>query len=214
MPELGFGWNEKYAGSVGYRRLMREVFGQNIKAEGSERLYISRARLPNARGGILGEEIVEQNLAAQGYEIFHPEQHALEVQIARYKAARQVVALDGSALHLAAFFLNKGDRVAIVLRRSSANVADYVLQYRSFCSIDPDVVNCIQRDWIPEGSKRADYRSVGELDFEVLFGALKGLNYIESSFRPILPSAAEVHHMLGRVAQQRECAFTAINEAN
>jgi hypothetical protein len=108
IPELGFGWRERYAGSPAYRRFMRDRLGRGIAPQGGERVYISRARLPSQRGGVLGETVIEENLARAGYEIFHPEKHPLEVQIARYKGARDIVALDGSALHLAAFFLREG----------------------------------------------------------------------------------------------------------
>ncbi|GFE50713.1 hypothetical protein So717_24660 [Roseobacter cerasinus] len=192
IPELGFGWGERYAGTPDYRHLMRNRLGRRVKAEGAERLYISRARLPPHRGGVLGEHVIEANLARQGYEIFHPELHPLEVQIARYKAARQVVALDGSALHLAAFFLPPAPRVCLILRRSRANAADYIRQYEAFCDTTPDVIDVISKDWLVAGSKRVDFRSVGQLDFGALFDQLKALHYVDRNFAPDLPDAREI----------------------
>ncbi|MGB7261605.1 MAG: glycosyltransferase family 61 protein [Albidovulum sp.] len=212
VPELGFGWRERYAGSPLYRRFMRERLGRGIAPEGSADLYISRARLPSQRGGILGETVIEENLARQGYEIFHPEKHPLEVQIARYKAARRIVALDGSALHLAAFFIKTGGSVAIVLRRSKANVADYVLQYRSFCEITPDVIDVIRQDWISGDAKRVDFRSVGDLDFAELFLRLAALGYVEKNFQPDLPDKAEVERMLKEFSERRSEDFASIRQ--
>lgn len=192
IPELGFGWGEKYAGTPDYRHLMRNRLGRGVQAEGGERLYISRARLPPHRGGVLGEHVIEANLARQGYEVFHPELHPLEVQVARYKAARQVVALDGSALHLAAFFLPRALQVCLILRRSRANAADYIRQYEAFCETTPDVIDVIRQDWLVAGAKRVDFRSVGQLDFGALFDRLKALNYVDPNFAPDLPDAGEI----------------------
>jgi hypothetical protein len=102
------------------------------------------------------------------------------------------VALDGSALHLAAYVLSPQARVAIILRRTSANVADYLLQYRSFLGITPDVIDVIRCDWISGDNTRADFRSVGELDFSALFGQLAALGHLPEGFRAELPSPKEI----------------------
>lgn len=207
VPELGFGWLDRYAASPAYRNFMCTRFAAAAAAEGGEKLYISRARLAAHRGGILAETVIEENLARAGFEIFHPERHPIEVQIARYKAAKTVVALDGSALHLAAYVLPQAARVAIILRRSSANVADYMLQYKSFKGIVPDVINVIRRDWISGDSTRADFRSVGELDFAALFGQLKALGHLPRRFRPDLPDSAEVLALLEAQGDKRGDRF-------
>ena len=203
LPELGFGWSDRYAGSPAYRAFMQGRLGGAVTADGGAHLYISRAQLNAQRGGILGETVIEENLARAGYDIFHPERHPLEVQIARYKAARSIVALDGSALHLAAYVVRPATRVAIILRRSKANVADYALQYRSFCGIDPDVVDVIRRDWVAGAADRIDFRSVGELDFTALFNRLKSLGVLAKSFRPDVPDDTEIRAMLDRFGERR-----------
>ena len=203
VPELGFGWLERYAGSPAYRQFMQGRLNAAVMAEGGERLYISRARLNAARGGILGEAVIEENLARLGYEIFHPERHPVEVQIARYKAARVIVALDGSALHLAAYVLRPGAQVAMILRRSKANVADYDRQFRSFCAVTPQVVDVIRHDWVAGDANRVDFRSVGEIDFAALFDRLKTLGLVPPDFRPDLPSDAEIAAMLAGFQDKR-----------
>ena len=212
VPELGFGWAERYAGSPAYRAFMQARLGAAAAAEGSERLYISRAKLNAQRGGILGEAVIEENLARQGYEIFYPEQHPLEVQIARYKAARQIVALDGSALHLAAYVLAPGARVAMIKRRSRANVSDYQLQFRSFCGVDIDVIDVVRTDWVSEGATRSDYRSIGELDFDMLFARLARMGYLSDGFQPDLPTGAEVRVMIEPFQNKRGTPFRALRQ--
>lgn len=210
LPELGFGWAERYAGSGPYRAFMQSRLGAAAAAEGAERLYISRAKLNAQRGGILGETVIEENLARLGFEIFHPERHPLDVQIARYKAARQIVALDGSALHLAAYVVPRGARVAMIKRRSKANVADYLLQFRSFCGIDVDVIDVIRTDWVAGEMERSDYRSIGEIDFAALFDRLKACGQVPPDFRPDLPDAAEVRAMLASYEDKRGAPFRAL----
>ncbi len=212
LPELGFGWLERYAGSPAYRTFMCTRLGRAAKAEGSDKLYISRAQLAAARGGILGETVIEANLARAGFDIFHPERHPVEVQIARYKAAKLVVALDGSALHLAAYVLPPQARVAMILRRSGANVADYLLQYQSFLGITPEVINVIRNDWISGDSTRADYRSVGELDFAALFARLKSLGYLPPRFRPDLPAPSAIRAQLHDQGARRGQEFRALSK--
>jgi hypothetical protein len=213
LPELGFGWAGRYAGSPAYRAFMRDRLGRGIAAEGGPRLYISRARLIAARGGVLGETVIEDHLARQGYEIFHPERHPLAVQIARYKAARQLVALDGSALHLAAFFLSPGAQVAIILRRSKANIADYQLQFRTFCGIEPEVIDVVRRDWVSGAAGRVDYRSVGELDFTALFARLAAAGLVSPGLRAERPDAALTAAMLAAFSRRRGERFAALSPA-
>ena len=203
VPELGFGWSERYAGSPAYRAFMQQRLRAAVKPEGSRKLYISRALLAASRGGVLGESVLEENLARAGYEIFHPEKHPVEVQIARYLAADRIVALDGSALHLAAYVASPKTRVAMILRRSKANVADYQLQFRAFCGIVPDVIDVIRTDWVSGDASRVDFRSVGELDYPRLFKALAAQGYLTKSFRPDLPGKDRIAELLSDFAGRR-----------
>lgn len=203
VPELGFGWSERYAGSPAYRAFMQGRLRAAVAPEGGKKLYISRAKLAAQRGGILGETVIEENLERQGYEIFHPERHPLDVQIARYRAAERIVALDGSALHLAAFVTDPGTRVAMILRRSRANAGDYRLQFRSFCGVEPDVIDVIRTDWVSGEADRVDFRSVGEVHFGDLFKALAKGGYVSGGFKPKLPKAAEVTAMLEEFSARR-----------
>lgn len=203
VPELGFGWSERYAGSPAYRGFMQGRLRAAVAPEGAKKLYISRAKLAAARGGVLGETVIEENLAKQGYEIFHPERHPLEVQIARYRAAERIVALDGSALHLAAFVTDPGTRVAMILRRSRANAGDYRLQFRSFCGVEPDVIDVIRTDWVSGEADRVDFRSVGEVHFGDLFKALAKGGYVSGGFKPKLPKASEIAAMLEEFGSRR-----------
>lgn len=203
VPELGFGWNARYAGSPAYRSFMQGRLCAAAAPDGGDKLYISRAQLNAQRGGILGERVIEAHMARAGYEVFYPEKHPVAVQIARYRAARQIVALDGSALHLVAYVARPDTKIAMILRRSRANVADYLLQFRSFCGVDPAVIDVIRYDWVAEDTSRVDFRSVGEIDFDALFKALRSAGFLARNFRTDAPDAAAVAEMLADFQDKR-----------
>ena len=100
VPGQGFGLGPMVSGTDEFRSYIHNNFGKNIEANGPEKLYISRSALSTKKGGIVGEEHLETYLQDEGYEIFHPQKHDMPTQIAHYKAARKIIALDGSALHL------------------------------------------------------------------------------------------------------------------
>lgn len=203
LPELGFGWRSRFAGSPAYRSFMRSRLSAPGTPEGSEDLYISRTRLSAEKGGLVGESVIEQNLSALGYEVFHPQKHDIDTQIARYRAARRIVALDGSALHLAACVAEPGTRVAIILRRSKANQDDYRLQFRTFAGLEPDIVDAIRADWAGGPQPKSNFRSVGEVNFEALFRDLASLGYIPGDAPLNLPDTAERERMVADFAEKR-----------
>lgn len=100
VPGQGFGLGLITAGTESFRTAVHNRFGRDIAPDGPEKIYLSRSALGLGKGGMLGEEHLEELLKSEGYEIFHPQQHSLETQIARYKAAKKIVAADGSAVHL------------------------------------------------------------------------------------------------------------------
>jgi hypothetical protein len=172
IPEQGFGIGTLSSGRPEYRSFMRAHLGHAIAAEGPEKLYVSRSRLNAKRGSVLLETEIELRLAAEGYEIFHPQDHNLEVQIARYKAARRIVALDGSALHLAAMLIDPSCKVAIINRGPSQNIDDYMRQFEAFAGVLPSRIDVVQSYWFPEGRRVVKRETHALLDFKMLGKAL------------------------------------------
>ncbi|WP_212522934.1 glycosyltransferase 61 family protein [Actibacterium sp. MT2.3-13A] len=183
VPGQGFGLGAISAGTEPFRATFRRRFGAGVAPDGPERLYISRSALGLRKGGILGEENLEARLAEQGYEIFHPQQHDMRTQIARYKAAKQVVAADGSALHLFAMVGRPEQQVGVVLRRSS-NVADNLITHLThFCGRAPVVIDALRREWVPEGKQRSSRLSFGELALPKVGRILARHSFIENRGR-------------------------------
>ena len=178
VPGQGFGLGKITAGTPRFRAAIRDRFAQGIRPEGPERLYISRSALGLGKGGLLGEERLEDLLSDEGYVIFHPEKHDIPTQLARYKAAKQVIAVDGSALHLFAMVGRADQTVAMILRRKEgANnlLADNV---RSFCGTDPIVINALRTEWVRADRGRSDRLSFGELDHAELGKRLQAAGFV------------------------------------
>ncbi|MFW2543270.1 FkbM family methyltransferase [Primorskyibacter sp. 2E107] len=196
VPGQGFGLGEISAGTPTFRAFIQGRFGRDIAPEGLDKLYISRSALGPSRGALLGEGRIEAYLAEQGYEIFHPEQHDLAVQIARYKAARQVLASEGSALHVYAFACTPDQKVGVIARRKSV-ATDHILSHlRSFSGKQPFLFNTLRRVWEHGPSGRARL-AIGEPDMPVLHAGLVRNGFLAPG--PVWPalSEAEVQTTLG-----------------
>lgn len=201
IPGQGFGIGRISAGTARFREVFRRDFARDIAAEGPERLYISRSALGPKRGGVIGEVFIEEALSKHGYEVFHPQHHPLEVQIARYRAAKDIIALDGSALHLAAFCATPGQRVAMVRRRNSSVSKAIGIHIAAFTGRGADVIDAIQTDWVLKHKGNADRFSMGELNMPQLQQQLQALGYIgeDAPWQPLDPEWRD-----GQIARLRD----------
>jgi capsular polysaccharide biosynthesis protein len=201
IPGQGFGIGRISAGTNRFREVFRTTFARDIAADGPERLYISRSALGPKRGGVIGEVFIEEHLAKHGYEVFHPQHHSLEVQIARYRAAKDIIALDGSALHLAAFCATPGQRVAMVRRRNSSVSKAIGIHLAAFTGRGADVIDAIQTDWVLKAKGNADRFSMGELNMPQLQQKLHALGYIgeDTPWQPLDPDWRD-----GQIARLRD----------
>ncbi|MQQ08183.1 DUF563 domain-containing protein [Epibacterium sp. SM1979] len=178
VPGQGFGLGEIVTGTAKFRNAIHSKFARDIKPEGPDRIYLSRSKLGLGKGGLIGEEELEDRLTREGYEIFHPQDHSLDVQLARYKAARQVVAADGSALHLYAMVGRPDQKVAMILRRQSGANVQLVRNVQAFCKCDPLVINALRTEWLPMAKQRSSRMSFGELDHKIIGAALAEAGFI------------------------------------
>lgn len=173
VPGQGFGLGRITAGTPAFRAAIHDRFGREIEPNGPDRLYVSRSALGLGKGGLLGEEKMEALLADHGYETFHPQQHSIEEQLARYKAARQIIAADGSAVHLYAMVGRADQDVAIVLRRKSTANNLLAANVSGFCGTDPLMIDALRTEWVKAaGKKKSSRLSFGELDHPAIARAL------------------------------------------
>ncbi|QFT59604.1 hypothetical protein FIU94_12290 [Sulfitobacter sp. THAF37] len=183
VPGQGFGLGTMITGTQAFRDAIAARFGQDVPADGPEKLYISRSGLPSGRGNLIGEVELEAHLAEQGYTIYHPEKHDLRSQVATYKAARQVIAAEGSALHLLAMVADPAAQVAIVVRRPSGATRNLEQHLTSFAGITPLTITQLSRSWKPLGAAKPRLW-MGELDMPALQTALADGGFISDSADP------------------------------
>ncbi|NBZ87415.1 glycosyltransferase family 61 protein [Stagnihabitans tardus] len=168
VPGQGFGIGPLIGGAAHFRHFVQTRFAKDIAPQGGDKLYISRSRLDADLGGIVLESRLEAQLQDHGYEAFHPQEHGLEAQIARYKAAKQVISIDGSALHLFALVAGPDQRVAVIKRRPGSAPDGIVDHLAGFTGQSPVVLDAIQRHWMRSDRRFADNMSYGEVDFQLL----------------------------------------------
>jgi len=206
VADPGFGHDYLMCASPRYRALTRAQVDKAVQADGPEKLYVSRSALPRARGGVVAETRIEELMITNGYAVFHPQKHSIPEQLARYKAARKLVALDGSALHMAAYALKPDAQVGMILRRQMGLLDKLAQQIELFSGATVNKLDALCASWIDPDAKRVDFRSIGELDFDLLQAQLteKGFiapsppigNLTEADIRSILDT-------LGRGAMRR-----------
>ena len=178
VPRQGCGMGGLAAATPAHRRFLQGRLRQHAPKRGVERLYLTRSGYKLRRGGIFGEGFLEQNLAAQGYAIYAPEQHSVEDQIATYLGAQQVVAPDSSALHLFGFVASAAQDLAIVLRRKQG-AKDLLPQITGFSGRKPLVVDAIRGMLARDNARIPTWGQFADLDFDVL-----GARLTEGGFLP------------------------------
>lgn len=190
VPGQGFGLGEISAGTQKVRDHFATGFAKDIKPDGPEKLYVSRSALGYDKGSIIGETYIEERLAKEGYEIFHPQAHSMEVQIARYRAARQVVATDGSALHMLAMAQPKDQKLAIVARRKSSAVQLLMRHLEGFTEGEPLLIGALRRSWFQNGRKSNKRLALGELDLAEVGAQLQAHGFVADGKWDNLPDEA------------------------
>ncbi|MFK7876364.1 MAG: DUF563 domain-containing protein [Paracoccaceae bacterium] len=180
VPGQGFGIGRISAGSLPFRQAMADHFASDVAPVGAEKVYVSRSNLRLSLGRILGERELERNLKAQGYSIFHPEDHDLATQIATYKAAKTILACEGSALHLIGMVAQSNQHIGIIARRNSGATSYITHHITSFSRRKPVVINQLVRSWVAS-SRRSKRSWLGEHDMVQLQAALEAHGFIEPS---------------------------------
>lgn len=187
VPQQGFGMFQMIEGAPEFREFMNAHAGKSVAAQGADKLYLSRSALPPARGGMLGEKRLEALLKAEGYTIYHPQKHSFEEQIAAYKAARHIISVDGSPLHLVALVGDAEQKVACLARRTGDFDKLFAKQLKAFKGIETTIVDALVENWIPEGSEKPDRLSYGEPDLGRVYDGLKAGGFISGETRwPVL----------------------------
>jgi hypothetical protein len=189
VPGQGFGLGAISFATPEFRAFAARI-GSHILPAGQPRVYLSRSRVPRTRGGILGERTIEQNLARQGYRIFHPQDETIANQIAQYKAATHIIGPDGSAFHLAGLVAREEQKFGIIRRRRSGDI-DLIMSQLRGMGVRPHPFDCLQYDWLHPRRGRPGDESWGELDHTLLGRRLAAEGFIAEAAGWQVPGAAE-----------------------
>lgn len=210
VADSGFGLDDILIdGSDRYVAFMKDAMQRQVEPNGGELLYISRRDLPIDRGTILAEDLLEEFLAAEGYELFQPQKFPIEEQIARYRAARKIISVDASPLHLYAFVANDAQKVSIIKRRSMNAVGPIVRHIRAFSNPQLNVVETLQADYVkPRG--RIGRSSWGEIDFVALAQQLHAQDMIAHPEKWHNPSPEQIMTQLSFLNEKGECVYERI----
>ncbi|WP_299426582.1 glycosyltransferase 61 family protein [uncultured Shimia sp.] len=212
VPRQGIGMHDLMEGSQKFRDFMNKHAGADIPADGATKIYISRSKLPPHRGGLICESILEDYLAAEGYEMFHPQNHSAAEQIAAYKAATHIIAVDCSPLHLLAYVGNASQKVGILTRRSMAFSADFVRQLKAFNDGVAFEVDALDRDWIPGRGLRPSRSSFGEMNFEEAWEVLNANGMVSGGTPWPALTDAQRQEDLDRIALLHNNSFHPLDE--
>lgn len=183
VPQQGFGMFDMIEGAPEFRDFINAHAGKTVTPEGAEKIYVSRSGLPPARGSLLGEKRLEDLLEAEGYSMFHPQKHSFEEQIAAYKAARYIISVDGSPLHMAGLVGDSDQKIACIARRAGNLDKIFARQFKAFKNVDVVTISALVQDWIPETDNRPSRVSFGEVDFGQMYDALKEGGFISGGTR-------------------------------
>lgn len=204
IAEPGFGIETMIEGRPEYRAFMQANLGRDIAPEGPADLYISRSKLPSKRGSVLMEEVIEERMEKAGYTVFHPQNHDLDTQIAAYKAARRIVSLDASSLHLAAMLVRPDTKVAILNRGPTNNIEDYMAQFTRWQGRAPTRIEALQGVWYPEGRRMKKRETHATLDLPKVCKALVADGFLPAGTAWRAPTKAQLDKAVSEMSERME----------
>lgn len=174
VPGQGFGLGSISPATPEFKSFIRDRLGR-IPADGPEKIYISRTKY-FAQGGILAESVLERNLQESGYHPVHAEMLDWREQISIYRAAKKIISLDSSALHMVGLAARPQTDIAVIVRRNNYEWDCMRRQLESFIEKPPIIINGLIAELIVAG-KKSNHQSWGDIDF-----AAARTRLIESGF--------------------------------
>ncbi|NKB29382.1 MAG: DUF563 domain-containing protein [Rhodobacteraceae bacterium] len=168
---------------------IRRRANPNAGKIGSRKLYITRGRLSPLVGRHVCEDILEENLAQAGYEIIVPESMSLRDQFDLYSEATEVIAAEGTALHIAALALPDAARLVVIQRRH--DVPDLIRNHLD-CFLANPVVYLDAIDVMHWPEERAVNVALTTLDFARLRIGLIEKDLISPSDAWRIPTDTEI----------------------
>jgi hypothetical protein len=213
VPGQGFGLGPISKGTANFRAYFANNFAPQIEPKGAAKIYLSRSKLGGLAGGAVLENVLEDNLIAEGYTIYHPQKHSIADQIAQYRAAEKIIGLDGSAFHLFGFVGKPNQEVAVILRRNSNVFNSLKCQIVEFASISPTLVDAVSADWIPQHKNRPGRYSFGQLDFDAVRSQLMSTGFITGAHQWRVPRFREMKRSMEDFGRSKGIDYIRVQKA-
>lgn len=207
VPRQGFGMFQMIEGAPEFRDYVQKFAGKDIAPKGAEKIYVSRSALPAIRGSVVGEKRLEALLGAEGYTVVHPQKLSFADQIATYKAAKMVVGVDCSPMHLLALVGNKDQKIGIIARRDGDLDKYFARQIAAFQGSDVHALNFLDRNWIEADATRPSRTSWGEVDFPKLHKALFEAGLVTNPTPWPAMTKAELAEEIARIGAGAQTTF-------
>ncbi|QDA35702.1 glycosyltransferase family 61 protein (plasmid) [Paracoccus liaowanqingii] len=189
IPGQAFGLGAISRGTPEFRSMLRARMSK-LPTNGPKKIYISRT-LHSAVGGVLNEEILEENFAENGYTIMHPQKMSISEQLIWYNSAEYIVGVDSSAFHLYAFVGRPDQKVALILRRNVDAVSHIVSQIEGMIERQPTIINSLVAEWMPERYKFGFHQSLGEANHDDIRIKLISEGFLKSEKKWRVPTSDE-----------------------
>lgn len=187
VPGQGFGLGKIARGTPEFQETMRALTAR-VPDDEPRKIYISRTKFLG-RGGIIAEQIVEENMARNGYTIMHPERMPLIDQLRYYKSASHIVGVDSSAFHIAGMVADSSKKFGFILRREN-NAHEWIaLQLEGMTGQQPIIMNALVAHWMEELQAHTNHLSWGELDQGLLARQLEENGFIDDASSWVEPTA-------------------------
>lgn len=196
VPSQIFGFTQPQ-GHEAFHDFIHRLRAVTDHATSPTHIYVSRRKIAETgAGGILCEEVIEENLRNYGFEVVYPEELSVERQLQTYNKATKLVFAEGSATHLFGLVAQAGQSAAIVKRRYQGISA--IVQIRGFGAGKVDEIDCITTHALRAGvaPALAANRALAALDLECLGQRLEELGYIPDRSKWRAPTEEEWQHHL------------------
>lgn len=159
--------------------LVRQLFAQFKTTISNRKIYVSRSRLTKSTGLLIMEELIEQNLEANGYLIVHPQLMSLYEQLTLYASSSHLIFAEGSAMHLYSLVCNPGQKAYAIWRRGVKPV--FIQQINSFGGSRLHGVDCRRATWLLKASEQKSEVMATEIDLVRLYHDLCRHKFISAN---------------------------------
>ena len=182
VPPQGSGIGRLWGSAPELREYIKTHLKSDFEPTGHDKIYISRSgEFDKVGRGFLGEKQLEKLLEAEGYQIFHPQDHSWEDQLRHYQSATHILGPDGSPFHMVNFTGRSDLRVGVIQRRPGPDASQMVRQSKAYGIDDPHSFHHLGRSWSSAGDWRAAHKMMSEIKFEPLGTDLSKRGFISKN---------------------------------